>query len=458
MLKILLDDVIKNDDDGFKLLKTISYLPFTECAIALPDFHLKEKMEAPSSIAVATKNCIVPHFSSCSLNCGMGFINTGLNKKNISSKKINLFFRYFRDSTKTSLYNITHDELADICVKGAKVIINKFHLPINMLEAIEKKGNCLNGDRILQDLTYFFDMDDLRNKEYIGLKNLGLGFGGNHFLEIQEISEIINKEECDKYNLKMGDIAIMYHGGGGIVPGFIGAYFSRRLKGYKQDIRLLYNKLKFHYLDWEGIFNFIPRWKYFFSKKRFVPIIEKTKEGQRCIMANMIAMNYGYAYRMVIIARIRDILKKIYPSSALDINLLFDRSHNSILNEEINGKFYWVHRHNTCMIREGLFGILPGYENTSSFVGIGMKGAKNYYNSMPHGAGDTIKRYAQKGISKPINGRFTQKYLNNSDEPKKINHITDEGIEKIIKLLKKENIFQPIARVTPLGVLNDYRY
>ena len=48
--------------------------------VVLPDFHLKDDKEMPSSIAVATTSTIRPTLTSASVNCGMtliGFLRNG---------------------------------------------------------------------------------------------------------------------------------------------------------------------------------------------------------------------------------------------------------------------------------------------------------------------------------------------------------------------------------------------
>src|SRR5919198_3489575 len=42
--------------------------------VILPDFHHKQDLEMPSSIAVATRETIHPIFTSSSVNCGMALI------------------------------------------------------------------------------------------------------------------------------------------------------------------------------------------------------------------------------------------------------------------------------------------------------------------------------------------------------------------------------------------------
>src|SRR4051795_521192 len=49
-------------------------------AAVLPDFHMKDDKEMPSSIAVATTETIRPTMTCCSLNCGMGLVTLDIER------------------------------------------------------------------------------------------------------------------------------------------------------------------------------------------------------------------------------------------------------------------------------------------------------------------------------------------------------------------------------------------
>ena len=457
-INILLDDNIKVDNNAFELVRKMTELPYVEHVAVVPDFHFKNKMEAPSSIAVATGDCMVPHFTSCSLNCGMGLLNTQIRRRDFDLKATIEFFRQLRATEhEREVFDINHSELERTLRGGAEYICEKYSLPFSWLDKVEERGKlATNGKPLELDVDDILDRDDLRNPNYQGLRNLGLGFGGNHFVELQEVTEIIDTQLCRDNGIRLGDTVIMYHGGGGIVPGFIGGYFANRLLGYSNDMRLLYNKVKFHFGTLKNLNRFNQRWKYYFSKKRFVQIQEETPEGIRVNAAHAASMNYGYAYRMVAVARLLRALRKGFSEPNLRVELLHDSSHNHILKEVLDGKPLWLHRHNCCRVNMKSLNILPGFHTTSSYIGIGLNGAKKYLNTMPHGAGHTINQYCEAGISVPIPNRMTQKFEDISEQPIEVQHISDEGIDSVVHILLKNSIFKPIARLTPFAVLKNY--
>jgi hypothetical protein len=78
---INLADETWGDDRLFKRLSRVSRLRLAGPVVALPDVHLKNRMEAPSSLATASEGAVIPDLSSCSLNCGMGVLATTIDAR-----------------------------------------------------------------------------------------------------------------------------------------------------------------------------------------------------------------------------------------------------------------------------------------------------------------------------------------------------------------------------------------
>lgn len=456
LINLLAEDE-EYDVKSLELAYYISSLEFVEKAVCLPDFHWKINMESPSSFGVATVGCIVPHFSSTSMNCGMGLINTGLKISDFGPKAVAQFYNFFRDSQKEQKqYDINRDELLQILKAGASVVLEKNMLPHKMVESIEPTGKCLQEQRVsLDQISDFFNTSDLNDPNYIGLKGLGMAFGGNHFLEIQYVAEIIDAEECSKRNITLNDMVIMYHTGGGIIPGFIGGYYARRMKGYIFDYRLLYNKFRFHFHTYNDILQAYKKWCYYFSTRKYVAIPAGSVLGKKHELLNQVAMNYGYAYRMVTVARCRDSLLKLAGGDLDSFHLVCDVAHNTIQKEQLFGNFYWIHRHNACRTESGRIGVLPGMNCTSSYIISGGDETEKALNTIPHGAGVAVNKY-HTGLEQKID-RYTLRFNNLSHEPVKIQHIADDGVNSVVGHLSKIRLIRPLARLTPVAVLKDFR-
>ena len=134
------------------------------------------------------------------------------------------------------------------------------------------------------------------------------------------------------------------------------------------------------------------------------------------------------------------------------MKVLCDFSHNSILREEIGGRSLWVHRHNAARVLPGRLVFLPGYNCTSSYVCRGGAGAAETIFTMDHGAGKTIDRLRADGRLRELApARVTRAYDNVSETPAIVLHVSDEGVDEVVRALAERDIAHPVARVRPVA-------
>jgi tRNA-splicing ligase RtcB len=146
--------------------------------------------------------------------------------------------------------------------------------------------------------------------------------------------------------------------------------------------------------------------------------------------------------------------------------VLADRSHNVIARERIAGEDLWVHRHNSVRLRppsdfpegsfEGRFGqisMLPGTNRSSSYLILSREGAAGTLHSADHGAGRTVEIFEARGWCRPRGDRRTLKFRYNTAQAEDVAHVTDEGIDEVVDLLRHSDVAVPAVRLTPLAVL-----
>ncbi|MEZ0229754.1 MAG: RtcB family protein [Planctomycetota bacterium] len=447
-------------DDERRALDEIASLPQVKRAVALPDLHWKKGLEAPSSAAYAVRGHIVPQLSSCALNCGMGLIDTGLQASAVTPAKLDELYLAFRDSRRQSRFDIEPGTLRRIVISGAPAIVERYQLDEKTaLRGMEDRGVVTPKDAEPTEVWDSLDPDILEDPSYDGLKNLGLGFDGNHFLEAQVLDSVLDEEESARHGIAKGRLYVMYHGGGGVVPGFVGGYYGNRGKGYVRSLRFWASKMKFHFRrprDWK---RFREKWRYYFSGAPYPAIPVEGPEGRRNRVALAASMNYGYAYRVAMLARIRWAVEKVFGKDrGADVGLAWDTSHNTIAPEVIEGEEVYVHRHNAIRVKAGDLAILPGHNTTPTYVGVGLEGTARTLDSMPHGAGDTIKLFREMkegGDAPPL---ATRRYEGENPAPRVVAHGGAAGLDAVVKLLEDHRIWRPIARLRPVGVLKDYHY
>jgi RNA-splicing ligase RtcB len=453
-IKLVSDDENRPEEGLIAALQEISSIPEVELVVGMVDLHLKKRTENPSSIAVATREKILPKLSSVAQNCGMCLLRTNLSQSMFTSEALDvLFSRWMTDDERLMRHpEITDEEMRHFLSLGAPYAVSRYELPESFIKGMEYSG--VVGEKSLlewKDIRKLVPLSSIRR----GRHGFGVVPAGNHFLEIQYIEEIIDRVVCEQFKLAEKGITVMMHSDGGLASDDIGNLYGNR-STVGGHIKFLYNmrKMLFHLKDAKSYENLRRKHKYYFGSEKFIAIDPETYEGKRYLRAKDLSMNAGYAARIVTMSRFKDTVEDIFREHEPEMDLLCDFSHNSINRERIGDRDLWLHRHNACRVTEGQLVFLPGFSNTSSYICIGGPGASDYLNTMDHGAGETIKRFMSKGLSRQL--EFSTRVYNNESKNAQIEpHYSDEGIDKVVELLEREKIAMPVARIRPIA---GYRY
>lgn len=439
--------------------------------VCLPDIHIKEKTESPCSFVVATAGTIVPHLTAPSVGCGMGVITTSLTRANITDERLQKFYAAMQQHRGPSygvlynillwlglkkrphnMYDISEEELAYAVKDGARFAVKKYALPPTTLDHVEYQGDAMD-----EKAECTFPVSSLlpRAAFVSGKHDIGYGFTGNHFLEIQYVEKISDVETARSWNLREGQIVVMYHGGGGAVSHYIGRYFARREKdssSLRSRVFQFAAKFLFHFGSKDAVWYARERWHYYFSKKQFPEIPANTQEGRRLLAALAASLNYSYVFRLAIAKRVIDALGIAFGED-VKAELLWDAIHNSIRTETIDGKNLIVHRHTATRIFEERPVIISGFNNTNSYLGVGCIAGENSLFSADHGAGETIKRYHATEISKKHTEQYTTDiYTSKPPYKKTASHITNEGLDAVTKPLEEAGVIRAVAYMRPIAV------
>jgi RNA-splicing ligase RtcB len=183
------------------------------------------------------------------------------------------------------------------------------------------------------------------------------------------------------------------------------------------------------------------------------------------MLANAMAMNYGFAFRLRAYSSLRELARASL--GATDARLIVDSPHNTIYEEEVDGAPALVHRHNAArafpasrMSGHPVFGaigqalLVPGTNRTASYVCTAGEGAERSLYSACHGAGTTIRDMIERGSSAPsASGRVTWRYDYSGAGPTEVRQLDDRGIDEAVAILGASDIVRPVARLRPFAVL-----
>lgn len=287
-----------------------------------------------------------------------------------------------------------------------------------------------------------------------GVNELGSLGSGNHYLEVQMVDEIFDKEAAKIMGIDtIGQLCISIHCGS--------RNFGHSIaKEYIEEMDKLNN-------TWTS------------KQLSCAPI--KSEIGQRYLKALAAAANYAFVNRTILTHKVRESFSKIFSKSwkDLDMELIYDVSHN-IAKEEfhaINGntkqkKRVLVHRKGASRA----FGpnhpdlpeayksigqpvIVGGSMGTSSYIVLGTEKAMNEtFGSTCHGSGRALSRRKARGLdSKSIYQELTDKGI--IVKVGNIEHLNEEApeaykdIDLVVGLCHDEGISKKAVKLKPVIVI-----
>jgi tRNA-splicing ligase RtcB len=123
-------------------------------------------------------------------------------------------------------------------------------------------------------------------------------------------------------------------------------------------------------------------------------LVEDSEHFDHYVDAVSQAQDFAWANRKVMLNRVVDVLRSVFPEMELRENAI-NCHHNYITKENHMGKNLWVTRKGAVRARDGDLGIIPGSMGAKSFIVKG-KGNVQSLHSCSHGAGRKMSRNAAK--------------------------------------------------------------
>ncbi len=446
-------------------LSELAEKPFIRQVAALPDCHWKKNMELPSSVAVDCGDSVVPDATSVAINDCMSLILTDWHQSAIDEKLLSKLFenvnrRAASGRTQMTEYSPTRQELPDILRHGAPAILDRYGLSPELLGAMERGGSLPVGELSEREFARLVPQVLLRHRGFRA--EFGLNFGGNHFLEVQCVDEIVQPELARRWNLFPGQVVVMSHLGPGPFTGNLLHLYSRRLK-VRLWRRAAYLGLKLPLHVFRGRGSLAARYRAYFSGRRFQGFPLDSEIGQDLYRVIQLGSNYGYAYQVGCYKAVVDSLAETAKQLSLaepDPRLLWSVSHNHILPEQVDDRQSLVARHNSVRAYSGMPALLAGRNDVDSCLGVGLDGGNSYLRSYDHGIGALLDRAQQAGALPAETGTTSTHYfmrgknggrLYTSVKPRKSRQL----IERVMGALERQQIIGPVCYLRPLGTMHN---
>ncbi|MDD5006186.1 MAG: RtcB family protein [Candidatus Omnitrophica bacterium] len=438
-------------DKAAEQVANVAFLPgIVSNSLAMPDIHWGYGFPIGGVAATDIENngVISPGGVGFDINCGVRLVRTNLLFSEIKNKIKDLVYVLFNDvpsglGSKGDI-KVSAREEKEILIKGARWAVEQGYGTQDDLTYCEEEG-AISGAAT----------DAVSDRAYErGKAQSGTLGSGNHFLEVQVVEEIYDKETANVFGVAEGQITVMIHSG------------SRGL-GYQvcED----YVKKMIHCLSKYNI-NVPDR------QLACAPV--ESEEGKEYLSAMRAAANYAWANRQCLMHLTRLAFERVFNKSwqNMGMSLVYDVAHNIAKIEtcEVNGK-----KKKVCVHRKGAtralgpnhpalpekyknYGqpvIIPGDMGRNSYLLVGTEKAKETFYSTCHGAGRLKSRSAatrsfnaislleeleSKGITVKASSRETLV----EEAPAAYKNIND-----VVNVVERAGISRKVCKMRPLGVI-----
>ncbi len=379
------------------------------------------------------------------INCGVRLLKTEYTEKDVHEKRKLLLTEIFREVPagvgKGGTTRLNRNVLLEVCIKGAEWAVENGYGRREDLKRTEEYGRMREADpghlspRAIER----------------GIPQLGTLGAGNHFLEIQKVSEIFDGDVAGVFGIhSVGQILVMIHCGSRGLGHQVASDF----------IRLMENKIGSRGLPDRELIN--------------APV--RSPLGQQYYKSMSAAVNYAFANRQMIAHWVRNVFKKVM-GSAEGMEQVYDVCHNvaKIERQIIDGR-----PKDVCVHRKGAtrsFGpgreeipevyrsvgqpiIIPGSMGTASYILVGTREAEQLsFGSTAHGAGrvmsrhEAIRRFRGEKIKQDLKSRGIELQSTSWKGVAEEASQAYKDVDEVVKVSHKAGIGKLVAKVIPVGVM-----
>jgi len=379
-------------DESPKQVANVAQLPgIVKHSLAMPDMHWGYGFPIGGVAAFDINGGIVsPGGVGYDINCGCRLVVTNLRREEIRpqmAKIVNALFQHVPSGVGSrGALKLSRSEEKRVLVEGARWAVKNGYGSQGDLESMED-GGCLPG----ADPEAVSERALERGKDQVG--TLG---SGNHFLEVEIVDEIFDRDVASALGIEVGQVAVLIHSGS---------------RGFGHQVCDDYLAKLVKHVDKIGIN--LP------DRQLACAYIQST-EGQQYLSAMACAANYAWANRQMLMHWTGEALEKALGMGPreLGMRLVYDVCHNIAKIEEhiVDGKkmTLCVHRKGATRAfppghpalpqkfrKTGQPVLIPGDMGTGSYVLVGTeKAMEKTFGSTCHGAGRVMSRAAAIKASK----------------------------------------------------------
>ena len=449
---IYASEAINLEPEAVRQLCDAASLPPTKKVLATADIHVG--FGVPIGAVLGLDKAIMPAAVGYDINCGMRLLHTPFSRSDIDAGKIAASIaRDIPLGEGKSNLPLDKSGIEAVISKGAAAIpILAERIKHQAWEAFEPAEFSEDLIRIEEHGRLPADLAAVPNAAIQkGSGQLGTLGGGNHFIEIQYVQKIFDKDLAKTLGLFDNQIVVMIHSG------------SRRF-GY--EIADSYMSMAAQSPDMAE------------RKKMLSYLPTESGAGKDYISAMGAAANFAFTNRHIMALLVRRCFNRMFGQTPL--KMVYDVAHNMAKLEDHNGRRLWVHRKGATRAfgRDRMVGtifsgigqpiITPGSMGTASYLMVGTGDSDESLCSVNHGAGRVMSRTAALG--KARRGRIITPAKISDDQFRQSmkgvkliagnkHRIKEEApdaykdIDEVVRIVIECGWAKAVARMVPLAVL-----
>lgn len=419
--------------------------------VVLPDGHEGYGFPVGGVAAMDAEDGVIsPGGVGYDINCGVRLIKTNLNENDVRPKLKDLVLELFKSipsgvGSKGAI-RLSPSDLDEVLVRGVQWAVDHGYGTKDDADVCEENGKMKNADPSKVSPT-------ARKR---GAPQLGSLGSGNHFLEVQKVDQIYDKEAAKRMGIyNEGQVTVLIHCGS---RGFGHQVCSDYLRISEQVLR----KYNVNLVD-----------------RELACVPNSSEEGESYRKAMFAALNFAWSNRQMITHWTRKAFERVFGQTEadLDMNLIYDVAHNiaKVEKHKIEGELKSVVVHRKGATRAFPRGrdeipqkyrdlgqpvFIPGSMGTGSWILLGKPGSMDLtFGSTAHGAGRTMSRSAARRS-------FTENQVQKSLGAKGIfvKALTREGVveetpeaykdvDAVANVSHELGIATKVARLVPIGVV-----
>ena len=446
---------------------------------AMADVHSKPGRKNATGTSIATKRFILPQLNDSDPACGMRIVRLNLNEENITPEEIDKIFQEATKTVPTKKYVGTvlpFSVVTDICRNGIEPLVKYL--------GIKTKNESLNSI----DRGNFFTQDGGEAPTRKGIWNIIpplflffaqfragiIGAAGNHFLDLMKVTDTLDAETAEKFNLRKGDYLLMVHCGSGILGQYTMYMFTAKKREHLSTAILMNLGRLLWITSCRKTISEIAakiRETDFGKKSELLAFDSESEEGKLYMEARKACSNFAHANRATITHNFIKTAEKVLGRN-VEADLLYDMPHILVSEEEHLGEKVWVHRNGTSraygpkrMGHHPLFGttgepaFIPTSMSTEAYLCVGQDENESSFFSCNHGAGKATKKsddvipLNQLELHAKMATRGVKLYNGKSKKVIEQDASNYKRAEDVIESVVENQIVKPVVKMQPISVI-----